>query len=411
MKNKLKILALGGSGDMGRMTVAILLEFPVISSITVADKSFERANHFVELVGSEKLTAAEIDVTEHDKLVQLISEHDLVVNTVGPYYKFAVPIIEAAIEAKKNYIDINDDAYPTLDTLKRSEKAKQAGITAIVGFGASPGITNLMAVLACFELDEIEEVITAWGFGTMEEGEKPKYHVLPSKFYAKYKDAPFVATAAFLHLFYEALEKIPTFMDGKMVEIEPLTEATPLQIPGFKDAYVCHIGHPEPVTLPRVINANSVSNLMYLGKTATNMFRKYKQKIQEKELSINESTVAFLTELRIQTKRNPIIMKEYAELPPYLSVVVTGKKDGKSKKIAIAVKRAPFGAMAGVTAVPLGIGAKMLLEGEIKEKGVFTPEEIFKNKEKIEQYFDKYAKYCGENFNHEDVLLKEILDL
>lgn len=407
----MKVLALGGSGDMGRMTVAILLEFPIISSITVADISFERAKHFVELVGSEKLIPTEIDVTEHGKLVKLISEHDLVVNTVGPYYEFAVPIIEATIEAKKNYIDINDDAYPTLDTLERSEKAKEAGITAIVGFGASPGITNLMAVLACFELDEIDELITAWGFGTMKEGEKPKFHVLPYKFYAKYKDAPFIATAAFKHLFYEALDKIPTFKDGKMVEIEPLTEASPLQIPGFKDTEVCHIGHPEPVTLPRVINANSVSNLMYLGKTAMSEFQKCSQKILKNELTINEATVVFLTELRIQSKRNPDIMKEYAELPPYLSVVVTGKKYGKRKRVVIAVKRAPFGAMAGVTAVPLAIGALMLLEGKIKEKGVFTPEEIFKTKENIEQFFDKYAKYCGESLNHEDVLLKKVLDL
>ena len=79
--------------------------------------------------------------------------------------------------------------------------------------------------------------------------------------------------------FYEALEKIPTFKDGKMVEIEPLTEASPLQIPGFKDTYVYHIGHPESVTLPRVIDANSISNVMYLGKTAMSMFQKYNQKI------------------------------------------------------------------------------------------------------------------------------------
>jgi len=82
------VLALGGSGDMGRMCVAILLESQNISSITVADKNYERVKHFIEMVGSDKLTAAEIDVTEHEKLVQLILSHDLVINTVGPYYKF-----------------------------------------------------------------------------------------------------------------------------------------------------------------------------------------------------------------------------------------------------------------------------------------------------------------------------------
>ena len=58
----MKVLALGGSGDMGRMAVAVLLDFPdLISSITVADKDLEQSKVFVELVGSDKLKAMEID--------------------------------------------------------------------------------------------------------------------------------------------------------------------------------------------------------------------------------------------------------------------------------------------------------------------------------------------------------------
>ncbi|MFX1293175.1 MAG: saccharopine dehydrogenase family protein, partial [Promethearchaeota archaeon] len=263
----MKVLALGGSGDMGRMAVAILLEHPNISSITVADKNIERAQHFIDLVGSDKLTAVEIDVTEHNKLVDLISSHDIVMNTVGPYYKFAIPIMEATIEAKKNYVDINDDAKPTLDLLAMNERAKEAGITALLGIGASPGLTNLMAVLACSKLDKVDDLITAWGNSVFaKEGKKPKYYLVPRSFYEKYRDMPIIANAATMHLFYETLEEIPTFRDGKMINIKPLTEADPLQFPGFKDAYACHIGHPEPVTLSRVIKANTVCNLMFWNK-------------------------------------------------------------------------------------------------------------------------------------------------
>jgi len=407
----LKVLALGGSGDMGRMGVAILLESQKVSSITVADKNYERANHFIEMVGSDKLYAAEIDVNEHEKLVQLISHHDLVVNTVGPYYKFNEPILKATIEAKKNYIDINDDAHPTLESLEMSPKANNAGITAIIGFGASPGLTNLMAVLACSELDEVEDLITAWGWGFVKEGKKPEHYVLPKKFYAKYKDAPMIANAATMHLFYETLEKIPTFREGKMVEIEPLTEAEPLKFPGYKDAYVCHIGHPEPVTLPRVIKANSVSNLMYMGKTATDMVREYSQKISNKELTISEASVDFSKELRKRARSDPEVMKEYADLPPGLSVIATGIKNGKRKKVAIAGQCAPFGAMAGVTGVPLAIGALMLLEGKINEKGVFTPEEVINTTKDLEDFFDRFAGYCGKNLTGKDILLKKVVDL
>ena len=407
----MKVLSLGGSGDMGRMCVAILLESSKISSITVADKNYERAKDFVEMMESNKLEAAEIDVTEHNKLVQLISSHDLVVNTVGPYYKFSKMILEATIEAKKNYIDINDDAKPTLDSLDMNQKAKVAGITAVIGFGASPGLTNLMAILACSELDEVDDLITAWGMGLAKAGKKPQYYILPRKFYAKYKDAPLIANAATMHLFYETLEKISTFKGGKMVEIEPLTEAEPFQFPGFKDAYVCHIGHPEPVTLPRVIKANSVSNLMYMGRTATDIIRKYSQKISIKELTISEASIEFYKELRMRARREPELLKEYVNLPPGLTVVVTGTKDGKRKRVAIGGHRAPFGAMAGVTGVPLAIGALMIIEAKINERGVLTPEEALNNREEVEEFFDEYAKYCGKDLTGKDVLLKKIVDL
>ena len=290
----MNVLALGGSGDMGRMAIAVLLESPNITSITVADKNYERAKHLVELIGSDKLKAIEIDVTKKKKLINIASSHDLVMNTVGPYYKFATMILEAVIEAKKLYVDICDDWKPTLDLINMNIKAKRAGITAIIGIGSSPGITNLMAVIASSKLDEVDELITAWGYGAGEGvGKKPQYFIEPRKFYKKFKNKPIVPNAAVMHLFYETLEKIPTYRDGKISNINPLTDAEPLKFPGFKDTYVCHIGHPEPVTLPRVINANSVSNLMFLGKSATEIIRKYSQQISNNELTISEATIKF----------------------------------------------------------------------------------------------------------------------
>jgi len=241
----------------------------------------------------------------------------------------------------------------------------------------------------------------------MKEGNKPKYYVTPRKFYQKYKEMPLIANAATMHLFYETLEDIPTFKDGKIVDISPLTEAEPLQFPGFKDTYVCHIGHPEPVTLPRVIKANSVSNLMFIGKAATNIIRKYTQKISNKEISISEASIEFFKESS-RLERDPEIVKEYMNIPPGLCVIATGIKDGKRKKVALAIQNAPFGAMAGVTGVPLAIAALMLINGEIKEKGVVTPEEAISDPI---DFFDRLAPYCGKNLIGKDILLKKIVDL
>lgn len=402
----MKVLALGGSGDMGRMAVAILLESQHVTSITVADKNLERAEHFVGLVDSDKLTTTEIDVTKKEKLVDLIASHDMVMNTVGPYYKFGTTIMKAVIQAQKPYVGICDDWKPTLDLLGMNEQAKKAEITAIIGIGASPGITNLMAVLACSKLDKVDNLITAWGYGPEEGvGSKPKYFIEPRMFYKKFKDMPIIANAATMHLFYETVEEIPTYSNGKFIDIKPLTDADPLQFPGFKDTYVCHIGHPEPVTLPRVLNVNSVSNLMYMGKIITDIIRKYTQQISKKELTVSEASIKFGEEIRDVT-RNQQFIEEYLGMPPGLSVIATGLRSGKRVKIAIGNHHVPFGQMAGVTSVPLAIAAEMVLNGEIAEKGILTPEEAISEPMK---FFDKYAKYCGKDLAGEDVLLvKEV---
>ncbi len=404
----MKVLALGGSGDMGRMAVAVLLENPKVTSITVADKNYERAKHFADLVGSDKLKSAEIDVTEHNELIELISSHDLVMNTVGPFYKFALMILNAVIEAEKPYTDICDDWKPTLDLLKMDEKAKKAGVTAVIGIGASPGITNLMSVLACSKLDKVDELITAWGYGAgAGVGKKPKYFIEPRRFYKKFKSMPAIANAATMHLFYETLEKIPTYRDGKFIDIKPLTDADPLQFPGFKDTYVCHIGHPEPVTLPRVLKVNSVSNLMYMGKTITEIVRGYTQQIAKKELTVSEATIKFEAEIR-NTRGNSEFTREYIGMPPGLSVIATGMIGGKRKKVAIANNRVPFGGMAGITSVPLALATEMVINGELTEKGVFTPEEAILDPM---EFFNRYAKYCGENLKSKDILLIREVDL
>jgi saccharopine dehydrogenase-like NADP-dependent oxidoreductase len=316
--------------------------------------------------------------------------------------------MKAVIQAQKPYVGICDDWKPTLDLLGMNDQAKKAEITAVIGIGASPGITNLMAVLACSKLDKVDNLITAWGYGPEKGvGSKPKYFIEPRMFYKKFKNMPTIANAATMHLFYETVEEIPTYSNGKLVDIKPLTDADPLQFPGFKDTYVCHIGHPEPVTLPRVLNANSVSNLMYMGKTITDIIRKYTQQISKKELTVSEASIKFGEEVRDVT-RNQQFIEEYLRMPPGLSVIATGLKNGKRVKIAIGNHHVPYGQMAGVTSVPLAIAAEMVLNGEITEKGILTPEEAISEPMK---FFDKYAKYCGKNLAGEDVLLVKEVEL
>jgi len=58
--------------------------------------------------------------------------------------------------------------------------------------------------------------------------------------------------------------------------------------------------------------------------------------------------------------------------------------------------------MAGITGVPLAIGAIMMIDGKINKKRVLTPEEAI-----IEpmEFFNRLAPYCGKNLSGKDILI------
>ena len=132
----MKILVIGGAGDMGRYAITILLSSSLnskIKSITIADYNIKLADIFVDLIQEklnqpDKLKTVKIDVMDLKELNGLMSEHDVILNLVGPFYKFGVPILNEAIKAGKPFLDICDDWKPTLESLKLNEKAKEAGV-------------------------------------------------------------------------------------------------------------------------------------------------------------------------------------------------------------------------------------------------------------------------------------------
>lgn len=161
-ERNLRVMALGGCGGMGQFAVRTALNFDFVKEIVVADRDGERARVFAETCGP-KAVPLQLDVQDEKALSRALGEIDVVLATVGPYYRFGLPILRAAVSAGCDYIDINDDWEPTLEMLDLDNEARRAGITAIVGMGASPGVSNLLAVKAIRSVDEVDTVITGWG--------------------------------------------------------------------------------------------------------------------------------------------------------------------------------------------------------------------------------------------------------
>jgi saccharopine dehydrogenase-like NADP-dependent oxidoreductase len=89
---------------------------------------------------------AAVDVLDPTGLAELLRGADVVLSAVGPFYRFGTTVLRAAIESGTSYVDVADDPAPTLQMLALDPAARAAGVSAIVGAGASPGLSNLLAV-------------------------------------------------------------------------------------------------------------------------------------------------------------------------------------------------------------------------------------------------------------------------
>ncbi len=149
-----KIIVLGGCGAVGSKAVNTLVHDQTFSEVIIGDFDIEKATQMAADLGPG-VSARKFDAMDRQSCLDAIFNCDLVLNCVGPFYSTVKTILTAAIESGINYVDICDDPDVTLEILDMDEAAKKADITALIGMGASPGITNLLAKLAADDfLDE-----------------------------------------------------------------------------------------------------------------------------------------------------------------------------------------------------------------------------------------------------------------
>ena len=105
----MRALIIGGVGGMGQGVAKYLVWDDRVTDVILADLYPDPERLTPKLRENKKATLVKMDVNEHDAMVAAFKEVDIVINTAGPFYKTAVPVARAAVEAKVNYIDICDD--------------------------------------------------------------------------------------------------------------------------------------------------------------------------------------------------------------------------------------------------------------------------------------------------------------
>jgi len=149
---------------MGQGVARDLIKQEQIKKVVLGDINTDPGRLQDKLRASEKVSLSRIDVNDHGGMVSAIKEVDVVINCAGPFYKTAVAVARAAVEAKVNYIDICDD-YEAADILFASDidqAAKEAGITVLTGMGSDPGTNNVIVKWYANQLDRVDEIDLFW---------------------------------------------------------------------------------------------------------------------------------------------------------------------------------------------------------------------------------------------------------
>jgi lysine 6-dehydrogenase len=229
----MKVLVLG-CGEMAQPAITDLAQQGMFQRVTVAARRPERAEANIAALRdySTRPVIERVDIHDTPALVALMRRHHVTCNLAGPNYRNAVAVARAAILAGVPLVDVSDDWEATLEILAMHDAAQSAGVTILVGLGASPGVTNVMARYGANQLDRVDEVRTSW--------------------IMRGSDAGGPALAA--HLLYSLPHRAFYFENGAMHEVRPFEDGKEvIEYPVLGPIEVMHIGHPEPFTLGRYI--------------------------------------------------------------------------------------------------------------------------------------------------------------
>ncbi len=141
---------------MAQVIVRDLLESSEVDAIGIADVNFEAASRAVSSLGTNRAVALKADVTDTPALTQLVDQYDVIINST--WYQFNLLVMEAAIRSGVHYLDLGGLYHMTLKQLALDSRARDAGITCILGIGSSPGTMNVMAGYGGSKMTKISNV-------------------------------------------------------------------------------------------------------------------------------------------------------------------------------------------------------------------------------------------------------------
>lgn len=374
------IIVLGGAGAMGRVAVRTLIEYEDIDQVTIADYNEERAHEVAAALNSSKIQVKQIDVHDTDRLSSLVRGADAVLSAVE--YVFNQPVLKACIQEKVHYADLGGLFHMTRKLMDMGSQVEAAGITAILGMGGTPGVTNLLARAAVDKLDRVDSIKVQLGCSDDT----------PST-------APLVAPYSIRTILDEFTKPPQVFQDGSWYPQQPLTGQEELIFPlPVGRATAIYSLHSECATFPISFRAKGIQHVSFKIAFPSDFLTKLKFLV---DIGFGSDEPISVRGVKVSPRETLARLLEVAPVEDVeprdcdvLRVVVAGEVNKQPVEITNQVVVLPYrrwGISAGAldTGTPLAIAGRMLANGEITRRGAFGPELCVPT----EPFFKELARY------------------
>jgi saccharopine dehydrogenase (NAD+, L-lysine-forming) len=145
----MKVAVLGAGGTSARAIVRDLTESSEVTELLLLDRDGPAAERVAADQSAGRGRAVELDA--RGDLAGAIAGCRVLVNAAS--YRVNLDAMEAALAAGCHYLDLGGLYWMTRRQLELDERFIAAGLLAVLGIGAAPGKTNVMAARAVRELD------------------------------------------------------------------------------------------------------------------------------------------------------------------------------------------------------------------------------------------------------------------
>lgn len=222
----MKLLVIG-AGMMGSAAAYDMVRSPQVESVTLADldKRQVRAAAFRinKLLGAKKVVPTSLDASRPGDAAKLMRGHTGVLSAV-PYF-FNLGLCRAAIDAGCHFADLGGNNTVVRQEYELSKLALKKNLAIAPDCGLSPGMASILAGELMREVGGKADALKLYVGGLPEKPKPPFFYQL---------------LFSVEGLINEFVEPAKVLRNGRIQEIEALTEPEAFFLPGFEPMVAFH---------------------------------------------------------------------------------------------------------------------------------------------------------------------------